>query len=67
MGEGERRRQLLELGPVGARSSRRAGLRERGRNEPLGPGGGDLLEIGDLARGARSRSRTNGERDLLLL
>jgi hypothetical protein len=56
-GEGDLRLQFEELGPVGARSSRRSGLRERPRYEPLVPAGGDLLGGGDLARGAgRSRS-----------
>ena len=64
-GEGERRRQFDELGPVGARLSRRSGLRERARYEALGPAGGDLLERGDLARGA-GRLRSYGDLDLLL-
>lgn len=58
-GEGDRRLQLAELGPVGARSSLRSVLRERARHDPLGPLGGDLdlRGSGDRARGAR-RSRS---------
>lgn len=67
-GEGDRRLQLAELGPVGARSSRRSidRLRERPRHDPLGPEGGDLdlrEGNGDRARGA-ARWRSYGDRDL---
>lgn len=50
--EGDRRLQLAELVPAGARSSRRSELRVRPRQDPLGPAAGDLdLRIGrgDLA------------------
>lgn len=51
-GEGERRLQVSEVGPLVTRSSRRRGLLDRGRQVPLGPVGGDLLEgNGDLALG----------------
>lgn len=65
-GEGDRRLQFDELGPVGMRSSRRSGLLERARYDPLGPDGGDrdLLRIGDLTRVVRSRSY--GDLDLRL-
>ena len=63
--DGERRRQFAELGPPRGRSSRRSGLRERPRQGPLGPPGGDLdRRRGDLVRAARSRSK--GDLDLLL-
>jgi len=67
-GEGDRRLQFAELGPVGIRSSRRTGLRERPRQDPLGPAGGDLdlrERPGDLPRGM-VRSRSYGDLDLLL-
>jgi hypothetical protein len=42
------------------------GLRDLGRHPPpLGPAGGDLLEIGDRARNGPRLS--NGDRDLRLL
>lgn len=66
-GEGDRRLQVDELGPVGIRSPRRSRLRDRARHAPLGPAGGDLLDgRGDLARGA-GRSQSYGDLDLLLL
>lgn len=52
--DGDRRLQFAEFGPRG-RSSRRSGLRERPRQGPLGPPGGDLdlrSGRGDLARRA---------------
>jgi hypothetical protein len=53
-GEGERRLQVSEVGPLVTRSSRRRGLLDRGRQPPLGPVGGDLLGgSGDLALGGR--------------
>lgn len=64
-GEGDRRLQLDEPGPLRTRSSRRSGLGERGRYGPLGPDGGDLLRIGDLTR-VVVRSRSYGDLDLLL-
>ena len=64
-GEGDRRLQFDELGPVGARSSRRSRLRERPRYEARGPAGGDLRGNGDLVRGA-GRSRSYGDLDLRL-
>jgi hypothetical protein len=64
-GEGERRLQFDELGPVGMRSLRRSGLRDWARYDPLGPDGGDLLRIGDLAR-IVVRSRSYGDLDLRL-
>lgn len=48
-GEGDRRLQFAELGPVGTRSSLRSMLRERCRKPPRGPAGGDLRN-GDLGR-----------------
>jgi hypothetical protein len=65
-GEGDRRLQFVELGPVGTRSSRRSALRERPRYAALGPAGGERRGIGDLARGA-GRSRSYGDLDLRLL
>ena len=68
-GDGERRLQLAELGPAGARSGRSGvRLRVRPRQDPLGPAGGDrdLREgKGDRALGA-GRWRSYGDRDLLL-
>lgn len=65
-GEGERRLQVSEVGPLVTRSSRRRGLLERGRQSPRGPAGGDLLEgNGDLARGGGRLSY--GDLDLRLL
>lgn len=72
IGDGERRLQVCELGPTGVRTSLESRLRERGRHEPLGPGGGDLRGRGDLARimgdlarrGVRLRSK--GDLDRLL-
>lgn len=58
-GEGDRCLQVAELGPVGARSSRRSGLRDRVRQDVREVVGGDLdlrEGKGDLARVARSRS-----------
>lgn len=72
MGDGERRLQVNELGPMGVRISLGSRLRERGRQEPLGPGGGDLRGRGDLARmiGDRFRRgvrlRSKGDLDRLL-
>lgn len=74
IGEGERRLQFCELGPRGVRTSLGSRLRERGRQEPLGPGGddlrgrGDRARIGDLARrGVRLRSKGDLERLLKLI
>lgn len=77
MGDGERRLQVNELNPMGVRISLGSRLRERGRQEPLGPGGGDLRGgdlrgRGDLARmiGDRFRRgvrlRSKGDLDRLL-
>lgn len=65
-GDGDRGRlQVSDVWPTAARSSRRSGLRDLGRHPPpLGPAGGDLLEIGDLARNGPRLS--NGDRDLRL-
>lgn len=66
-GEGDRRLQVAEFGPPADRSSRRSGVPDLARHAPRGPFGGDLDlrdGKGDLARGTRSRSK--GERDLLL-
>jgi hypothetical protein len=50
-GEGERRLQVREVGPLVTRSSRRGGLLDPDLQFPLGPFGGDLLEgSGDLTR-----------------
>lgn len=49
-GEGDRGLlQVSEVGPTVTRSSRRGGLRDLGRQPPLGPVGGDLLGTGDRA------------------
>jgi len=65
-GDGERRLQVSEVGPLVTRSSRRRGLLERVRQSPLGPVGGDLLEgRGDLTRGGGRLSY--GDLDLRLL
>ena len=65
-GEGDRGRlQVSDVGPTVTRSSRRGGLRDLGRQPPpLGPIGGDLLEIGDRARGGPRLSY--GDLDLRL-
>lgn len=65
-GDGDRGRlQVFDVWPTATRSSRRGGLRDLGRHPPpLGPAGGDLLEIGDRARNGPRLS--NGDRDLRL-
>ncbi len=64
--DGDRRLQLTEVVPLGTRSSRRSGLRDRGRHSALGPAGGDLrFGRGDLVL-VVARSRSYGDLDLLL-
>jgi len=62
-GEGERRLHVSDVGPLMTRSSWRRGLLDRGRQAPLGPVGGDLLDgNGDLALGGGRL--LYGDRDL---
>lgn len=65
-GDGDRGRlQVSDDGPLWIRSSRRGGLRDRGRQPPLGPVGGDLIGGGERVLGG-ARLRSYGDLDLRL-